>query len=67
MKLVIAVGNGDRLQQHDTLGCQSVGADPEELVQVVASDRFDHLDRYELVVATGEIAIVLEQDFDALR
>ena len=67
MGLVILIRNGDGLKEHDTLGSQSIRADAEERIEVIASHRFDHLQRDEFVVVTRQIPVILEQDFNAVR
>ncbi len=41
---------------------QAPGADPEEAFEVLVADRFDHLDRHQLVEGAAQVAVVLEQD-----
>src|SRR6185503_6824083 len=62
--LVALVGDGDRLQQHGAMRFQQPAALREISVEVLMSDRLDHLDGYQLVIGAGEIAIVRAEHFD---
>lgn len=59
-----AVGHGDGLDRHPAVGLQQPVAGREEGVVVAPVDGFDHLDRHELVVGIGEVAVVLQQHGD---
>jgi hypothetical protein len=64
LDLVGAVVDRDRLQQHRAVGSQQLRALGEEDAEVPPSDRLDHLDRHELVVAATQLAVVLHQHRD---
>ena len=63
---VALVWRGDALEQHRTGGAEALVAGAEELVEILVTHCLDHLDRNELVEASRERAVVLEQDLDAV-
>jgi hypothetical protein len=66
LDVVGALVDRDRLQQHRPLVGQQRGAALEEGVEVLPADGLDHLDRDELVELAGQVAVVLEQQRDAV-
>ena len=66
LDLVRAVVDRDRLEQHQPVRLEQLGAAREEGVEVLPADRLDHLDRDELRVAPAQVAVVLEQHLDAV-
>ena len=58
-------GHDDGLDEHLATRRQPLGAHLEEAIEVADADGFDHLDRHELVVGAGQVAIVLLQERDA--
>ncbi|MNZ41380.1 hypothetical protein D3C78_589280 [compost metagenome] len=63
---VALVADGDGLQQHQPVRLEQLRALAEVLGQVAVADRLDHLDRHQLVELAVELAIVLEQQGDAI-
>ena len=56
----------DRLDQCHAIGFQQTVDGAEVSVEVLVADRFDHLDRNETVEAALEIAVVLDQQGNAI-
>src|SRR4029453_14832455 len=56
----------DGLEQHHAVRFQQIAATLEVRVIERVPDRFDHFDRNELIVLPLEIAIILEQNSDAV-
>ena len=61
LDLVDAVVDGDRLQQHRAVVGEQLVAAAEVLVEVLPPDRLDHLHRDQPVIATAQVAVVLQQ------
>ena len=64
---VALVCNGDRLQQHQAVVIEQAPALAEIVVVELVTDGLDHFDRHQLVVAAGEVAIILQQHGDPVR
>ncbi len=58
LRLVGAVVDADRLQEHQAVRLEQLRAAAEEEVEVLPPDRLDHLDRDELVEAALQLAVV---------
>ena len=58
LRLVGAVVDADRLQEHQAVRLDQLRAAAEEEVEVLPPDRLDHLDRGELVEAALQLAVV---------
>src|SRR5579884_4112401 len=61
---VAVVLDRDRLDQGHAVGAEQVADLAKIVLEVVMADRLDHLDRDQLVVAAGEVAVVLAQHRD---
>ncbi len=64
--LIALVAHGDGLQQHQPVRFEQRGAGLEVGGKVFVTDRLDHLDRNEFVVLTLQLAVVLEQQGNAV-
>ena len=53
--------NGDGLQQHQAVGLEQLGTLFEIGGQETMAHRFNHFDRHQLVVLTGEVAVIAQQ------
>jgi hypothetical protein len=56
----------DGLQRHQPAWAQQRAAAPEERVEVLPTDRLDHLDRGDIVVAATQVAVVAQQHRNAV-
>ena len=65
--LIGRVIDHDRLEQHRAARVQQLVAALEEAVEVLPAHGLDHLDRHELVVAPGEVPVVLGDHPHAVR
>ncbi len=66
LDLVGAVVDRDRLEQHRAVVREEFRALREERTDVAPADGLDHLDRDELVVASGQVAVVAEEHRDPI-
>ena len=60
--LVLAIGDGDGLQQHGSVGRQHLRALAEKHGLILVPHGLDHLDRHELVEGSLQVPVVLEQE-----
>ncbi len=59
-----AIVDRDRLQQHRAVRGQELRALGKEPADLLPADRLDHLDRDQLVVGTGQVAVVVHEHGD---
>ena len=63
---VARVGNGDSLNHHFPVAFKKPAATLKIAAVEVVADRLDHLDRHQLIVLSGERAVVFKEHGDAI-
>ena len=58
--------NGDGLNRHPPARTQTRLAGAEKRWQIALADGFNHLNRHQLIVHSGQIAVVAEQHLNAI-
>ena len=67
ISIVLLIADDDCLQQHRSVRPQKSAARGKEGVEVLVPDRFDHLNRHQLVVLALQVTIILGKHFDFFR